>query len=79
MGLSDKGPEDQSVMFKGLVDASLYPLRATPTSSIPVAFQATKVSSTIWHASLGHPNSGTLKVLLSCLPTLNKHVGFCES
>ena len=82
-------------IFKGFVDLdcihymtsqqipillhSKHSLRSIPTNSNLVAFQATKVSSTIWYARLGHPNSRILQLLLTCLPTLNKQVTFYQS
>lgn len=67
------------MLFKGWVEGGLYPLRVNPTSFFVVTLQATKVSSAVWHACLGHPNSRTLKHILPCLPTLNKNFNFCES
>jgi hypothetical protein len=82
-------------IFKGFVDLdcihhmtsqqipillhSKHSLRSIPTNSNLVAFQATKVSKTIWYARLGHPNSRILQLLLTCLPTLNKQVTFYQS
>lgn len=70
--------EKNWVMFKGLVEGGLYPLRVQP-SHTHVALQAINVLATIWYAHLGYPNSRALHSLSPCLPTLNKTMSFCES
>ena len=72
-----KDMKTKQVILKGLIKDGLYPINLQQFSTNPVSFLANKVSSSLWHARLGHPQARILTKL--CLPSMDKQNAFCES
>jgi histone deacetylase 1/2 len=67
----------KQVILKGFMKDGLYPINLQQFSTIPGSFLANKMSSSLWHARLGHPQARILTKL--CLPSMDKQNAFCES